>query len=58
MAKRNMFSSSSNPFMKEEAYRDSSRGVLDSDMTQAHLIDEKMTVSVMCFDEFAPQFAQ
>lgn len=44
MAKRNMFSSSSNPFMKEEAYRDSSQ-VLDSDMTQAHLVGEKMTVS-------------
>lgn len=45
MAKRNFFRSSSNPFMKESAYRDSSREVLDADMTQAHVIGEKMTVS-------------
>ena len=40
-----MFSSSSNPFMKEEAYRESSREVLDSGMAGGHVITEKMTVS-------------
>lgn len=45
MAKKNFFSSSRNPFMKEEAYRDSSNEILDADMTQAHVIGEKMTVA-------------
>lgn len=33
MARRNMFSSSGNPFMKEEAYRNSSNEILDGGMT-------------------------
>ncbi|MEZ4931496.1 MAG: Bax inhibitor-1/YccA family protein [Saprospiraceae bacterium] len=45
MAFRNRFQSSSNPFMKEEVMRNSSQDVLDADMTNAHLITEKMTVS-------------
>ena len=44
MAFRNRFKSSSNPFMKEEALRNSSNEVLDADMTAAHIIAEKMTV--------------
>jgi uncharacterized YccA/Bax inhibitor family protein len=40
MARKNMFSSSGNPFMKEEAYRNSSNDILDSSMTGA----DRMTV--------------
>ena len=42
MARRNMFSSSGNPFMKEETYRNSSNDVLDSSMTGVGV--ERMTV--------------
>lgn len=45
MAKRNFFRSSSNPFLNEKALQGNSNEVLDSDMTQAHVIGEKMTVS-------------
>ncbi|MEO1258284.1 MAG: Bax inhibitor-1/YccA family protein [Bacteroidota bacterium] len=45
MAFRNRFQSSSNPFMKEEALRNSTnQEVLDADMTAAHIVTEKMTV--------------
>ena len=44
MARKNLFSSSSNPFMKEEAYRQSSQEVLDAGMTASHVVTEKMTV--------------
>ena len=43
MAFRNRFQSSSNPFMKEEALRNSGNQVLDADMTASHIIAEKMT---------------
>ena len=45
MASRNRFSSSSNPFLKEEALRNSTNEVLDADMTNSHVITEKMTVT-------------
>lgn len=40
-----MFSSSRNPFMKEKAFQESSREVLDAGMTDAHVIGEKMTAA-------------
>lgn len=42
MARRSMFSSSSNPFMKEETYRSSSHEILDGGMSGVHA--ERMTV--------------
>lgn len=45
MAFKDRFKSSSNPFLKEEALRKSNNEVLDADMTGAHVIGEKMTVS-------------
>ena len=43
MASRNRFQTSSNPFLKEEALRNSSQGVLDADMTSSAIMTEKMT---------------
>jgi uncharacterized YccA/Bax inhibitor family protein len=45
MAFKDRFKSSSNPFLKEEAMRNSNNDVLDADMTAAHMIGEKMTVA-------------
>lgn len=43
MAKKGLFRSSGNPFMKEQAFRQASQDVLDGDFVGAHV--ERMTVS-------------
>ncbi|HFA50295.1 MAG TPA: Bax inhibitor-1/YccA family protein [Bacteroidetes bacterium] len=45
MALKNRFTTSSNPFLKEESFRDSSREVLDANMTGAHIVSEKMSTA-------------
>lgn len=45
MAFKDRFKSSNNPFLKEEALRNSSQEVLDADMTNSHIIAEKMTIA-------------